>query len=91
MRIISQNGELDIPYENARILLNEETNASGICGFYLTAEYPGEDNEYILGHYDTREEGKAMIVSIAKSWMRNYPIFYCTKEEDKIPKAEGGD
>lgn len=86
MRIISQNGEVDVPYEGAILLLNEKTNASGIYGFYLSAKYPGEDDEYIIADFDTREEGKAMIVSIAKSWMRNYPIFYCTKEEDKIPK-----
>ena len=82
MRIISQNGEVDIPYEGSILLLDEKYNGS----WWLSAKFPGEPDEYILGDFDTKEDAKAMIISIAKSWMRNYPIFYCTKEEDKTPK-----
>ena len=95
MRIISQNGCLDIPYDGARIHVREN-DAFGEDYSYpdakewvVEATYRADDdNQFMLATYDTEEESKDLLISIAKSWMRNYPIFFCNDRKKALDGSE---
>lgn len=85
MRIISQNGHLDLPYDGARIQVRENCEL-GEDYAYLEAKkwivevtYRDEEDQFMIATYDTEEDAKDLLVSLAKSWMRNYPIFFCSE------------
>ena len=60
MRIVSQNGLLDVPYELLAIS-PYSGNAATIVGTFPGNDIGKEDRVYILGEYSTKEKAKKVM------------------------------
>lgn len=85
MRIISQNGRRDLPYEGSKIIVERrEEDAygdewAGEKEWRVIADYPTD--QFLLASFDTEEEAKDLLLAIAKGFKHNYQIFYCGEKE----------
>lgn len=81
MRIVSQNGLLDVPYELLAIS-PYSGNAATIVGTFPGNDIGKEDRVYILGEYSTKEKAKKVMEMCRKH--------YATAEYNRriIPKGD---
>ena len=75
MRIISQDGITDIPYENSVLNVlanygyNKEKNFNEIIGYRIMT-YAG-DNPWTLGDYSTEEKALCVMEMLQQQYMRH--------------------
>ena len=84
MRIISQNGRVDIKYEDISVHVESKESFDKFVSekWILLLGRTSNGNDFLLGSFDTLEEAKAMLLAIAKGWRHNYQIFYCSEKEE---------
>ena len=90
MRIISQNGRVDLKYDDAIIYAEEQSQQHPIPNekqFLLRCMCSGTD--LVLGSYDTLEEAKSVLLSIAKGYRHNYQTFFLSEKEEVVPEKRG--
>jgi len=76
MRIISQNGRYDIPYERAVLRVYQKEYSSK---YLILADVNHET--YEMAELLDEEEAKAKLLEIARGWRRNFNIFYLGDKE----------
>lgn len=59
MRIISQNGTIDLPYESVGVSINNINETDIIA--YPAVEYTGKNGYWILATYSTNEKAKKAV------------------------------
>lgn len=69
MRIVSQNGKMDLPYDTAIISVNEEDHS-------LVAQVPGSLPSAIIGTYDSNEEAVSVMEDIRTSFRQGH-LYFC--------------
>lgn len=81
MRIVSQNGLLDVPYELLAIS-PYSGNAATIVGTFPGNDIGKEDRVYILGEYSTKEKAKKVMEmcreNIFQEWNWMVVMTLCT-------------
>lgn len=70
MRIISQDNEVDVPYENVVLYISHLNDES-----FIIAESPS-GTDYHLGRYETLEEAKKVFDEIYHKWRHGYECAY---------------
>ena len=85
MRLISQDGKIDIPYENcvvyvlANYYYNNEKMCSEIAG-YIIKTHTGDDY-WDLGEYSTEEKALCVMEMLQQQYRRHLTtVFFDTKE-----------
>lgn len=82
MRLISQYGEIDIPYERMAVEID------GSDGQYTIIAYDTSDNDeysyWAMGAYDTLEKAKKVMWEIGESQYEDMAYFLFPKNEDVI-------
>jgi hypothetical protein len=75
MRLISQDGKLDIPYENSVVYVytvhgyDKEKNY-GITGYKIVTPL-GYDDPWTLGDYSTKEKALCVMEMLRQQYMRH--------------------
>lgn len=69
MRIVSQNGKMDFPYDTAILFINEEDHS-------LIAQVPDSLPSAIIGTYDSDEEAMSVMEDIRVSFKQGR-LYFC--------------
>lgn len=92
MRLISQNGEIDIPYENcvvyvlANYYYNNEKMCSDIAG-YIIKTHTGADY-WDLGVYSTKEKALKVMEMLQQAYLGRDEAFNLEMPEENIEEMK---
>ena len=85
MRLISQDGKIDIPYENSVVYsyadyrYNKEKNYHDIIGYKIIASIG--DDKWTLGDYSTEEKALCVMEMLQQQYRRHLTtVFFDAKE-----------
>lgn len=75
MRLISQNEDIDIPYENSIITIEGKRNGSGECKYFeiRATNFIGNGgrdyiNNYCMGKYYSKEKARTVLASMRRQY-----------------------
>ena len=77
MRLISQNGNVDIPYEQAHILCNMECVMARVC-----------DYEYTLGKYSDKSKALKVMEMLREEYLETVYDYRTKPKVFQFPKDE---
>lgn len=80
MRIVSQNGKMDFPYDTAILFINEEDHS-------LIAQVPDSLPSAIIGTYDSDEEAMSVMEDIRTSFRQGH-LYFCMPNTGLMSRKE---
>ena len=78
MRVISQGGMLDYPYDNSRVFLNENSLSND---FYVKIQLCGTPEIEIIAKYSSREKALKAMKMLRKAY-KNNEFWHCMATTD---------
>lgn len=87
MRIISQDGMADLPYESIGICINYHNKTDIIA--YPAGTYSPDDEYWILAHYSTEDKAKKAIEMLRDAYSPKFEVKEPVPKE--MPKTRSSD
>lgn len=83
MRVISQSGTMDFPYENGTVFFSEAEGRNTI-----KIKISGDDAFGVLGEYSTREKALKAMEMLREAYNNN-EFYHCTATTNTFQEAMG--